>query len=138
MVLKMELKIQNYLKELRTRIELWKEYEGVNLKEFSENKKVQDAIMHNMLIAIQSAIDIGSLLIQIKKLELPNKYRDIFIVLGKHKVVSNNLAREISELASFRNALVHMYADINLREVYKRLKTGRKPLEEFYRQILKL
>ncbi|MEM2933276.1 MAG: HepT-like ribonuclease domain-containing protein [Candidatus Pacearchaeota archaeon] len=94
-----DLLLQEHLAELKQRLELWQKHEKTQFKEFLEDIEVRDKIMHNMLIAIQSAIDIGEDLIRLKNLEIPSTYKDIFIILEKHNIIEKPLAQELERLA---------------------------------------
>lgn len=133
-----DLSLQEHLAELKQRLELWKKYEKTQLKEFLEDIEVKDKIMHNMLIAIQSAIDAGDDIIRLKHLEMPSTYKEIFIILKKHRILERALAKKLENLAGFRNVLVHLYRKIRFKEVYSVLKTKRKVLEAFYKKISRL
>lgn len=133
----MDVIIQEYVNELKRRLGLWKKQEKISYKEFKENIEKRDMIMHNMLLAIQSAIDIGNELIKKNNLEIPSSYKDIFAILGKNKIINKDLTKQLEFLAGFRNVLVHLYWKIDLKRVYLVLKRKRKILEKFYKLIRK-
>lgn len=126
------------LKELERRLAKWKSYKMVSFSEFSSNLEKQDSIIHNMLVAIQAAIDLGNSLIEKRGLEPPSTYAEIFSILGDGKLISKSLSREMQKLARFRNVLVHFYWNIRLRKVYHVLKTKDVVLERFYKVVKRL
>ncbi|MEM2713823.1 MAG: DUF86 domain-containing protein [Candidatus Pacearchaeota archaeon] len=109
--------LKEHLMELKKRLALWKEYERISLKEFEKNLEKQDAIMHNMLIAIQASIDSGNDIIKMMGISFPITYKDTFLILNQNKIISKELANELSYLAKFRNALVHLYAKIDIMKL---------------------
>lgn len=123
------------LKELEIRLKKWNSNKKVDFREFEKNLDVQDSIVHNMLIAIQSAIDLGNLLIEKKNLEIPSSYSDIFHILMKHDLIEKSLASQMEKLAKFRNVLVHLYWDVDLKIVYNVLKTKDIVLKEFLKVV---
>lgn len=132
-----DLSLQEHLNELKKRIELWKKQESIDFNDFAKEIETRDKIMHNMLVAIQSVIDIGDDLIRIKNLEMPSSYKEIFDILGKHNLIDKGLTREMAFLAGFRNVLVHLYWKIDLKKVHAVLRSKRTYLEEFYEKAVK-
>jgi uncharacterized protein YutE (UPF0331/DUF86 family) len=126
--------LKSLIAELDRRLELWEKQQKISFAEF-QNIERQDAIMHNMLIAIQIAIDLGNEVIKAKKLGLPSTYKDVFRILAEKKLIAKDLASELERLAGFRNALIHLYLDIDVREAYRMLKQKLKPLKQFYKFV---
>lgn len=125
------------IEELRRRIEKWKEDEKVSFKTFRKDLDKQNSICYNMLISIQTAIDLGNLVIEKKKLRAASTYAEIFEILEEGKIIDKKLAKQLSSLARFRNVLAHLYWKINYRKVYKILKFGRRVLEKFLNAVRK-
>ena len=75
-------------------------------------------ILHAMLVSIQAAIDISSHLISQNGLKRPATYRETFDLLAQAGMISEELAAELSDLAGFRNVLVHVYWDLQTRMRY--------------------
>lgn len=132
-----DLSLQEHLNELKERIKLWKKQETIDFNDFAKEIETRDKVMHNMLVAIQSIIDMGDDLIRIKNFEMPSSYKEIFDILGKHDLIDKGLTKEMAFLAGFRNVLVHLYWKIDLKKVYRVLKTKRAYLEKFYEKAVK-
>jgi uncharacterized protein YutE (UPF0331/DUF86 family) len=88
-----------------------------------------------MLVSIQSAIDIASHLISQNDLKRPATYRETFDLLGQAGMISEELAGELSDLAGFRNVLVHIYWDLDLDVIYSILQNDLKTLRRFRDEI---
>jgi uncharacterized protein YutE (UPF0331/DUF86 family) len=134
MVEKMVVERYQLMKELEKRIAKWKEDERVSFETFKNDFDKQNSICYNMLIAIQTAIDLGNLILE-RKLKTASTYAEIFEVLGEENIISNKLAKQLSSLARFRNVLAHLYWKIEYKRVYKVLKFGRKILESFLKAV---
>lgn len=126
------------IRELRMRLEKWKKDKAISWEEFKSNQTLQDAILHNMLVAIQSVIDLGNSIIEKKQLESPATYAEIFEILSRHDLINKSLSKKLVSLAKFRNVLVHLYWKIDLKRVYRIFKTSDKTLEEFLKIAEKL
>jgi len=88
-------------------------------------------VLHAMLVSIQSSIDIATEIIAKKGLRRPASYRDTFGILAEAGILPPDLARTLSDLASFRNVLVHIYWDLDLVQVYSILSRDLPLLKEF-------
>jgi uncharacterized protein YutE (UPF0331/DUF86 family) len=91
-----------------------------------------------MLVSIQATIDITSHLIAEKGLSKPATYRESFEILGKSGLIDEELASELSDLAGFRNVLVHVYWGLDLEEVYGVLQNDLRVLRAFRDEVKEL
>ncbi|MBU0457741.1 MAG: DUF86 domain-containing protein [Nanoarchaeota archaeon] len=91
-------------------------------EEFLKNKVHQYGVSMLMINIINSCIDIGSELISIKQLGYPETYRDVFIILGKAKIIPFSLVKKMQDLVGLRNLLAHEYGRINMELLYERAK----------------
>jgi len=92
-------------------------------------------VLHAMLVSIQSSIDIATEIIGIKGLRRPQSYRDRFGILAEEGILSRDLARPLSDLAGFRNVLVHIYWDLDLVQVYGILQRDLPLLKEYLSEM---
>ena len=92
-------------------------------------------VLHAMLVTVQSSIDIATEIIAMKGLRRPASYRDTFVILAEEGVLTRDLARHLSDLAGFRNVLVHSYYDLDLAQVYGILTRDLPVLREFLSEI---
>ena len=86
-----------------------------NLKEINEilkeriNYRNELALKHALLEIIEACFDIANHIISVLGLRRPLSYSDIFEVLKENKIINENLAKRLKEMAKFRNFLVHRY-----------------------------
>ena len=66
-------------------------------------------VLHAMFVSIQAAIDVATYLIAEEGLGKPATYRETFEIMGRDGMISSKLAEDLSNLAGFRNVLVHIY-----------------------------
>ena len=92
-------------------------------------------VLHAMLVSIQSSIDIATEIIAIKGFRRPQSYRDTFGILEEEGILSRDLARPLSDLAGFRNVLVHIYWDLDLVQVYGILQRDLPLLQEYLSEM---
>lgn len=87
-------------------------------------------------LAIQAILDIGNHLISRLRLRKPERFQDIFIILGEHGIIPPSFAKNIAKMAGFRNILVHAYLDLDLDIVYNILQMIVEDLEHFAKYIV--
>ena len=120
-------KLEKYLLELREIKKL--DYENfIILRNFM-------ATQHLLQLSIQICIDIGSHIISIKKLEKPETYFEIFEILNKEKLISDNNTPKFIEMAKFRNILVHLYPDVDEKLVYQFVQNNLDDFNDFIKEI---
>lgn len=78
----------------------------------------RDADTHHLAerylhLAMESVLDIANHLIADADLELPETYRDAFVILARHGVLEVELGKRLQLWAGFRNVLVHAYLAID-------------------------
>ena len=90
---------------------------------------------YNFILAIEAAVDMGSHLISKNRWRTPEDYADTFRVLGEKGVFEVPFVQELVKMARFRNRLVHLYWEVDDREVYRILTTRLDDLERFLKGI---
>jgi uncharacterized protein YutE (UPF0331/DUF86 family) len=129
---------QSHLRELNAALEDWERYQGVSLRELEIDRDKRNMVLHAMLVSVQATIDIASHLIAEKGLSKPATYRESFEILGKSGLMGEELASELSDLAGFRNVLVHVYWGLDLEEVYGVLQNDLRVLRAFRDEVKEL
>jgi len=74
-------------------------------------------VEHTLQLAIQAALDVGSHIVSDERLGEPETSRDVFRLLGRAGVVPADLLARLEQMAGFRNVVVHLYQDVDLRIV---------------------
>lgn len=77
------------------------------------NYGLRSAVERNFQLAIESAIDIGEIIISENGFERPEDYRSVFLILGKQGIIPMDFAEDFSVAAGFRNVLVHIYEEVD-------------------------
>ena len=77
----------------------------------------QDSIILNLQRACETAIDMGTHMVRIKRLGLPQSSRDIFVLLEKGGLITTELSKRLQAMVGFRNIAIHNYQELNLHIV---------------------
>jgi len=128
-------KIALLLGSLRESLAMLKEYEGISLKNYRSERKIQDIVEREFERGIHACADIGARIISIKGLTPAATYVEIFDILSDQGFIGADLADGMKDLVRFRNILAHEYFRIDHKKVHRLLKRGPKILREFARTI---
>lgn len=96
---------------------------------------VQDIVVLNLQRAIQLIIDMGSYVISIKKLGIPQSLKDVFIILEQNKYLPHDLSVNLQKMIGFRNIAVHDYQALDLDILKAVVSKHLKDFENFYTEI---
>ncbi len=86
---------------------------------------------HTLQMAIQSALDVASHIASDERLGEPETNRALFRLLVGINVISSGLAQRLSEMAGFRNVLVHGYDEVQVQIVEDVVRNHLGDLDEF-------
>ncbi|NGX28740.1 MAG: hypothetical protein K940chlam1_00926 [Candidatus Anoxychlamydiales bacterium] len=111
------------------------EYTGFE-KEIETNYTKQDAIILNLQRACEASIDLAARLIRLNNLGIPQKTRDVFIVLEESKIISKSLSQRLQKMVGFRNIAVHDYKSLNLAIVKSIIEKNLNDFLDFTKLIL--
>lgn len=92
-------------------------------------------IEHTLQVAIQAALDVASHIVSDLRLGEPRTNRELFALLGRAGILSFELAEALSDMAGFRNILVHGYAGVDLGVVRDILDNHLGDLERFIEAV---
>ena len=112
-----------------------KELSELPEEEFLSNKHYVASAKYNLLVAIESCIDIAYHLISKNRLRIPNDYGDTFRVLMEAGLLDEGLMKRLVMMARFRNRLVHIYWDIDEEMIHKIIREDVGGIEEFLERI---
>ncbi|WP_456471985.1 type VII toxin-antitoxin system HepT family RNase toxin [Methanocaldococcus sp.] len=127
--------INRRLVEIKQLLDELKDIVELGLENFLSNPYVRDAAKYKLIVAIEAAISVcNHIVVRVVK-EIPSSYSDCFIILGKHKIISQDLAEKLANMAKFRNMLVHIYWKIDDKKVYEIMKKDVSDLNEFIKEV---
>ncbi|MGB9929335.1 MAG: type VII toxin-antitoxin system HepT family RNase toxin [Methanosarcina sp.] len=98
-----------HLRELEESLKDWQRYQSISLEDLKRERDKRNMVLHAMFVSIQAAIDVATYLIAEEGLGKPVTYRETFEIMGRDEMIPAKLAEDLSNLAGFRNVLVHIY-----------------------------
>ena len=87
--------------------------------------------MFNFQVAIQGCLDLADHLISDEEWGIPGSFGEAMDKLAEHGIFSFAEAELYKRMGRFRNLIVHGYARIDVREVYKIMQAGPANIEKF-------
>jgi len=104
-------------------------------KEFSGNSHLISSAKYNLLVAIESAIDMCNHIISRRRYRTPEDYADTFRVMGEEGAFPEEFLKNLVDMAKFRNRLVHLYWTVDKRELYRILQENLSDFEKFLQYL---
>ncbi len=128
---------------LMTRLNKLTEYISFldGIKKYTEIEYIKDPFIYGsserfLHLAIECAIDIGNHIISDMRYRKPETNRDIFEILYENEVIPLELKENLSNMASFRNILVHDYIKLDRSLVYNIIVENLDDLRSFMKEII--
>jgi len=109
---------------------------SANLDLFLKNEDTQDIILHNLQHTIQACIALGSHIIADDNLGVANSIKEVFDILEKENIINSSLSTNLTNMAGFRNILIHEYEELDMNIVKNILENNLSDFDEFCRQAL--
>ncbi len=88
-------------------------------------------------ISINICIDIGNHIVALNNNEKPETFTDIFKILTKLEIISDELGIQLMKMVRFRNLLGHFYLEIDNEIIYEVLQNNLKDFNSFKEAIIK-
>ncbi|MDK2805685.1 MAG: hypothetical protein PWP67_1232 [Clostridium butyricum] len=125
--------INNKIKELQKNLILLKSVaQDVNEENIKVDMIKYWGIERGIQISIECVIDISNIIISALGIEKPDTYKESILALSKVGVLPQTFARNVSNMVSFRNILVHDYMRVEERIIVDILKNH---LDDFVKYI---
>ncbi|MEZ0537166.1 DUF86 domain-containing protein [Caldicellulosiruptoraceae bacterium PP1] len=137
----MDDKLLSHIRLLYKYIEILEKISNTSFDEYEKDDILKGAIERYLQVAIETCLNIGSRIISLEQfknnINLPETYADIFRILSEINVIDKDFAKNLSNMAKFRNRLVHMYWEIDDRLIYDIVKNNLVDLKKFIEMVIK-
>ncbi len=116
---------------IRHNLSRLKNKENISLESLKNDFDIQDIVLHNLQLAIQGCIDIGSHVISDEGWGVAGSLNEIFYILQNKGVIKAEMAEKMISMVGFRNILVHEYETINFDIVCNILQHHLRDINEY-------
>ncbi len=130
--------VQGKIDIIEKNLDFLGEYKGYNVKKFLNSYKDVQAVKYSLFENIEACIDIASHIISVKNFERAESYAEMFEILEKNDILGSKLSIKLSNMARFRNILVHSYAKIDNSKVLEYVNEELVDIENFIKEMLDL
>ncbi len=131
----MKREILSKIDMLKKYVDLLKNYKYASVKDLEKDPTLRGAVERYLQVAIECCLDIGEMIISVKGFKKPESYREVIEILGKEGVLPKEFANKFAPAASFRNILVHAYAEVDVDKLYEFLQENVEDFEIFAKFI---
>ena len=128
--------VLTHLRELDEAAGDWERYRSITLEDLRNDRDKRNMVLHALLVSIQASIDVANHLVAASSSRRPETYRESFAILRDEGLIPEDLGAQLSDLAGFRNVLVHLYCRLDLDEVYGVLQDD-LPVVNRYRDLVR-
>lgn len=99
------------------------------------NRDTRDLVAFNLMLAVQTCLDIASHVIAGEGWPAAPTLRDAFLSLANENVLEPDTATALARAAGLRNVVAHGYAGVDLDLLYRSATDGLDDLEAFATQV---
>lgn len=131
----MKEEIAERLKLLSEYVKFLQSYRKNTLEDLMNDYTLRGAVERYLELSIECCIDIAEMIISYENLKRPESYKDVILILGKEGIIPEKFAEKFSNAAGLRNILVHMYANIDINELYVNINRNLGDFDKFAKYI---
>ncbi len=129
-------KVTLLISEYKSSLHLLKEIASIDYDSFIKDPHRIASAKYNLIVAIESAIDICNHLISKNGYRIPEDYADTFKILAEAGLLPKDFAENtLVKMARFRNRLVHLYWKIDNDMLFNIVTGDVKDLEQLLNQF---
>lgn len=133
----MKDEILSKLEMLKGYVEILRKHRGHALEELKSDPILRGGIERYLQVALECALDVGEMVISLEGFKKPGTYRDVIEVLGEKGVLSREFVKRFAPAVGFRNILVHMYTEVDVKKVHNFIQKNLDDFNDFAKQIAK-
>ena len=100
-----------------------------------EDYNIQDVFILNLQRAVQAAVDMAVHIVSSEGWGVSKTIKENFMILSDNKIITKELANQMTKMVGFRNIAVHDYSKMDIAILKSILTTSLQDLEVFYSQI---
>lgn len=115
-------KLDKFLKDL-------KEIASLSKEEYLDDQRNVYSLRYLLQVTVETCINIANHIISSYRIGLPKEYADVFRILEKEGIISDDIKSKFIQLSKFRSRLVHVYWEIDDEIIFDYLQ---KHMDDFY------
>ncbi len=112
------------------------EYTRISTAEYATDWKTQRIVERTLQMMIETCLDIAGHIISDGNFRTPDSYADMFAILAEQQIIDPKDQPAMSNMAKFRNIIVHQYETIDPAIVVGILQKHLDDFDRFKQSIL--
>lgn len=128
-------RVADLLKRLEDRTNQLRALAKSSPSELLADRVKLDAAKYGLVISVEICIDVADHIIASEGLRPPEKFADMFVVVGEAGFLPQGAVPQFQEMAKFRDLLVHEYARVDDHRVVEILRTRLGDFDRFRAEV---
>lgn len=124
-------KLRKIFSEISNALEMLRELASLSRETFSSDPHKVASAKYHLIVAIEGQIDLCNHIISKNRLRAPDDYADTFQILSDKGVFDKEFTLTLKQMARFRNRLVHLYWEVDVKALYEILQKRLSDIEKF-------
>jgi uncharacterized protein YutE (UPF0331/DUF86 family) len=121
--------------ELRKNVARLQDLSALKQDEFLKDPDKIGSAKYHFIVAIESCIDMCNHIISRNGFRAPEDYGDTFRVMNEEGALKPDFSDELVNMAKFRNRLVHIYLEVENKQVFEILQNRLNDFKKFVDSI---
>ena len=121
--------------ELRKNVARLQDLSAFKQDEFLKDPDKIGSAKYHFIVAIESCIDMCNHIISRNGFRAPEDYGDTFRVMNEEGALKPDFSDELVNMAKFRNRLVHIYLEVENKQVFEILQNRLNYFKKFVDSI---
>ncbi len=130
-------KITKLVSEMRSSVSRLRSLSNLSQHDFVGDPDKIGSAKYHFIVAIESCIDMSNHLIARNGYRVPEDYGDTFKVMSEAGAIEQEFAQELRNMAKFRNRLVHLYWEVDDKQVHEILQNRLDDFKTFLDNLSK-
>lgn len=128
-------KMVKLVSELRKSVVRLESIANHSLKEFQNDPDKIGSSKYHFIVAIEACIDMCNHIISRNGFRVPEDYADTFRVMREAGALDSSFSEDLTNMAKFRNRLVHLYWEVDEEQLYGLLNSRLGDFKKFLDKI---
>jgi len=129
------LDIKRSLSVIVDSVNALRQLQTLTYDEFARDHVIHGSAERDFQVAIQAALDIASMILADLSVDIPSEYSALFLKLAEAGIIPNEITQKLVGMAKFRNVLVHLYLEVDLKRVHQYLQSDLDDFEQYVKYI---
>ncbi len=128
-------KVRKITSEILLSLERLEELQRLPKDLFLKDPHKIGSAKYNFIVAIEGVIDLCNHVIARNAFRTPEDYADTFRVMAERSALDEEFTLTLTQMARFRNRLVHIYWEIEDNELHRILQSHLDDIREFLKKF---